>query len=357
MKNQLLKISASVVLFFSLFVGGKFKSEMQAQDIHFSQFYMAPLEQNPAMAGALYDTEVLLNRKDQWRSIGSPYSTTAASYDMRLNKRKHQKGFLAIGFNFFDDRAGDGNLGTTQANLTVAYHVKISQFTSLGGGIQGGFTQRSINYSALSWGSQYDGTAINTTLGNGEPSNGSGRIAPDFSGGVVWNYNNTQGDVQVTDNHDLKAHIGFSVFHFNQPNISFVGNTNDNLHMKYVLHGGGIYSLPGGNVAIVPGFMYYRQGSFQEIFAGSMVRYTLSQESKYTFLQKGSAFSLGAYYRAKDAMAVSMLLEYSHYAMGLSYDINTSQLKTVTGLRGGLEITLRFVTPNPFTTKTAAVRI
>ncbi|MES2285679.1 MAG: PorP/SprF family type IX secretion system membrane protein [Bacteroidota bacterium] len=352
MKNQLSK-SIIIILFFCPFWGEKFGGKVLAQDIHFSQFYMASLQQNPAMAGALYDTQVLINYKDQWRSVGSPYSTSAASFDMKLNQKKNPKGVLAAGISFFNDKAGDGNLSTTQANLSLAYHVKIAQYNTFGGGIQGGFAQRSINYSELSWGSQYNGTTFNTSLANGEPLIGSSKLAPDFSGGILWNYNNTSGEIQVTDNHDLKANIGFSVFHFNQPNISFAGNAADNLNMKYVLHGSGLFSLLNNNLAIVPGFMYCRQGSLQELYTGSMIRFKLSQESKYTFLHKGSAISLGAYYRAKDAMSVNMLFEYSNYAMGLSYDVNTSKLKTVTGLRGGLEITLRFVTPNPFTKKEA----
>lgn len=340
-----------------LFTGIEFGKKLMAQDIHFSQFYMAPLAQNPALAGALYDTEALLNYKNQWNSMGAPYSTMAVSYDMKLNRKKYQKGVLSAGINFFNDKAGDGSLSTTQANITVAYHVKIARHTAFGAGIQGGVAQRSINYSALSWGNQYNGTSINTALSSGEPSVGSNKIAPDFSGGVLWVYNNTEGEKKVTDNHDLKANIGFSVFHFNQPNISLTGNSNDNLHIKYVLHGNGIYSFENTNLAIVPGFMYYRQGGAQEIYAGMMMRFKLSQESKYTFFQKGSAISLGGYYRAKDAAALTMLFEYSHYAMGLSYDINTSQLKTVTGLRGGFEITLRFVTPNPFIPNLQATRL
>ncbi len=160
----------------------------------------------------------------------------------------------------------------------------------------------------------------------------------------------------VEGQRDRKANIGFSVFHFNQPNMAFYNNPEDKLHMKYVLHGSALYALPG-KFAIVPGFMFYKQGSLQEIYAGSMIRYKPSQEGKSAMLNKGAAISLGAFYRAKDAVAISTLVEFSHYAMGISYDINTSQLKTVTGLKGGFEISLRYVTPNPFTTKTAATRL
>ena len=53
-----------------------------AQDIHFSQFWMSPLIQNPANAGGEEDIRAILNYRDQWKSIGTPYKTFNASFDM-----------------------------------------------------------------------------------------------------------------------------------------------------------------------------------------------------------------------------------------------------------------------------------
>jgi len=92
----------------------------------------------------------------------------------------------------------------------------------------------------------------------------------------------------------------------------------------------------------------YFQGPASEIFIGSLVRFKLKQDSKYTSVMKSSALSLGAYYRAKDAIVASMLLEYANYTIGISYDINTSSLTTASNGRGGMEVALRFVLPNPF---------
>src|ERR1700729_1750025 len=130
---------------------------VNGQDIHFSQFMMDPLQQNPAMAGADHDLEANLNYKNQWSSVAIPYKTIAASYDMRLSKSKGKKGFWAGGINFYSDNSGDAQVGTTQVNLTAAYHVVTSESSQLGLGIMGGYAQRSINYSQLQWGNQYDG--------------------------------------------------------------------------------------------------------------------------------------------------------------------------------------------------------
>jgi type IX secretion system PorP/SprF family membrane protein len=328
-------------------VSGLCIQEMKAQDIHFSQFYMSPLTQNPALTGAEHELQAVLNYKNQWQSVASPYRTIAGSFDMRLGKSKGNKGFWAVGINFYSDKAGDAQLGTTQANLSVAYHVWLAQYITLGGGLQLGYVQRSINFSALQWGNQYDGMNYNAALPTGEPAASNTVSYIDGSAGINWAYDNTSGGVNVTDNHDLKADAGFAIYHINQPKYSFY-NTGEKLYMRYAFHGNALISLQNSNLALVPGFIMYLQGSAHEIYLGSLVRFKLKQDSKYTGLMKSAALSLGGYYRTQDAMVVAMLLEYSNYAMGISYDINTSSLTTASSGRGGIEIALRYVLPNPF---------
>ncbi len=81
------------ILKFQLIVACFLPGISPAQDIHFTQIYMSPLTLNPAMAGAIFKKQALINYKDQWSSITTPYKTFAASYDMRLNKKKDKKGF------------------------------------------------------------------------------------------------------------------------------------------------------------------------------------------------------------------------------------------------------------------------
>ncbi|HET6991167.1 MAG TPA: PorP/SprF family type IX secretion system membrane protein, partial [Bacteroidia bacterium] len=162
---------------------------LQAQDIHFSQFYMAPLIQNPAMTGAVWDMEAIVNYKDQWQSIGTPYKTMAASFDMKLNRKKAKRGLWAGGVNFFNDKAGDAKMSSTQANLNFAYHVFLSKYSNLGAGFQLGFAQRSISYSDLSWGNQFNGNNFDVTLPSGEPVGRNSFTYMDMGAGVVWHYN------------------------------------------------------------------------------------------------------------------------------------------------------------------------
>ncbi len=330
------------IIFYILHITSSF-----AQDIHFSQFYMSPFTQNPAFSGAIYGMAAQINYKEQWKSVGTPYKTVAASYDVSFQKKKNAKAFFAAGLNFFSDKAGDSKMGTTQANLTGACHVYIDRFTKIGGGLQIGYAQRSVDYTALQWGTQFDGMAYNPSLSSRENLGVSSYSYPDVAAGVLWSYNNSAGMKRVIENNDIKANLGVSVFHLSQPKYSFIG-TNEKLYIKFVIHGNILLSVPYTNLGFVPGFMFFKQGGPSEIYSGTLIRYKLRAKSKYTRDKSSSAFSIGAFYRAKDAAVISMLIEYSNYTIGMSYDINTSGLNKATSGRGGFEISIRYVAANPF---------
>lgn len=345
MKN---KIVAIVVICVQSLVFMQEGNTLLAQDIHFSQFFMAPLTQNPALTGAVYGQEANVNYKEQWRSVSTPYKTVAASYSLSLQKKKKSKAFFALGANFFNDKAGDSKLGTTQANLSAAAHVYLDRYSKFGGGLQIGFAQRSIDYTSLTWGNQFDGEQYDPGLDNREnlPAAAS-KMYPDVAAGVVYTYDNNAGFKRVTDNTDIKVNVGLSVFHLSRPDQSFTSDV-DKLYTKFVLHGNALLSVPYKSIGFVPGFFAYKQGGPSEIFVGSLVRYALNQKSKYTRNRTVTALSLGAYYRAQDAAIVSFLFEHANYALGVSYDVNVSRLKVATVAKGGFEISLRYTARNPF---------
>jgi len=323
----------------------------EAQDVHFSQFWMAPLAQNPAAAGATKDMQAVINYKDQWSSVASPYKTYDISFDMRVNKKNAKNGYLAVGAYIFNDKAGDGQIGTFQGNFALAYHVFLNKHNTLGAGIMGGFAQRSINFNSLEWANQYNGAAYNSSLPSKEPQVNNSITYPDASAGIIWTYNKKEG--YISGNDRLSADAGIAVYHLNTPAYSFY-HTSEKLDMKFVVHGNALVGIKNSNISLVPGFLYYIQGSSQQLEIGSMVRYTISEESKYTGFINSSAFSLGLHYRNNDALIASMLYEKGPIAVGLSYDVNISGLKTASNGRGGFEISLRYVSPKLFAYKSHA---
>jgi type IX secretion system PorP/SprF family membrane protein len=321
-----------------------------AQDIHFSQYNYSPLTLNPANTGAFNgDIRICANYKNQWGKIASPYRTYATSYDMSILKGTWKKGYLGIGLQFFDDRAGDAKMGLTQFNLSASAIREISSNTNLAIGIQGGFAQRSINFNSLTWDSQYDGMAYNSALASYEVG-GSSVNYSDYSAGVLWNYG--KGDMYSTANNAIRTHIGLAFFHVNNPNQSFIGRT-DKLDPKYVFHGGASVGIKNTNFSLCPDYMLLIQGQAKEFTFGNAFKYNLQEASRYTGNIKGRAMYLGVHYRFADALILSYFLELDKYAFGVSYDINISSLTKATSGLGGIELSLRFLNfTSTSTTKT-----
>lgn len=329
---------------------------VQAQDIHFTQFYMSPLVQNPAMAGANFDLQAIVNYKDQWKSVASPYRTLDASCDMRLGKKKPEKGYWAAGALFYSDKAGDANMQTTQASLTAAYHVLLGSSSKLSAGIQPTFCQRSMTFENLQWGNQYVAGSYNTNNPTGEPLGSAASYNFfDVGAGLMWTFD--KGEMYISAHNHLKINAGFSVFHITQPKYSYYATPTETLYRKYVGYANANIGIKNSSLSVVPGFIFYSQGPAKELLFGTSLRYLLKESSKYTSYVNGASLSLGGYYRNKDAVALTMLLELSKYAIGFSYDINISDLNTASSKKGGFEISLRFVNPNPFTSGSNVSRI
>jgi type IX secretion system PorP/SprF family membrane protein len=340
-------------------------SAANAQDIHFSQFNQSPLTVNPSLAGTTAWIRASAQYRTQWRAVTVPYRTIGASFDVKAKKRwmkvdrktetyrqSGENGF-GWGVNIYQDKAGDGKMGTLQANGSLAYQIYTGKKSMLALGMQGGMLQRSIKFDELYWGTQYDPSSStgysNTCVGcHPDAAVAGGResfIVPDLSAGMIYTYKKNERYMRGNDQMDFT--IGAAMYHVNQPKYSYLGSS-ERLYQRYVVHGQSMIGIKNTSVALAPGFMFQRQGPNQEIYAGALIRYMLKEDSKYTGFIKGSSVSAGGFYRNKDAFVAVAFYEFSSYGIGVSYDFNVSGLKTVSSGRGGFEITLRFLNPSPF---------
>ena len=64
---------------------------------------------------------------------------------------------------------------------------------------------------------------------------------------------------------------------------------------------------------------------------------------------KGVSVYAGAWARLKDAFIPYVGLDFSDFHLGVTYDINTSELKTASNSRGGMEISLIYIKQPPGT--------
>src|ERR1700709_2056133 len=101
----------------------------KAQDPHFSQYFASPLTLNPAMAGYFKgDYRVSGNYRQQWWSVGAPFSTGTVSYDTKLMQNKISKDdVFAVGIMGLYDQSLSGGFRSVNASATVAYHKALGQ--------------------------------------------------------------------------------------------------------------------------------------------------------------------------------------------------------------------------------------
>ncbi len=336
------------LLFIALFIiisAGNVKS----QDYHFSQFYDIPLLVNPANTGAFQgDQRVVLFYRNQWASIMNPYESFGMSFDTRIWKNDSETGKLAMGLNIMRDKAGTSELSLTQALVSVSYHQQLGETSILSAGIQGGFSQRSMNQTNLLWHNQYDPNAgtIDPTLPSGETYQYEGFNHADMSVGLLYSYVSPQSNMSSNDG--VRFHIGGAFHHFNRPEKSFTDLFDHKLYSKITVHAKSTIGLAQTNTGLVPSAIYQMQGPNTEILAGLGFRFMLQEQSRYTGFRKESALTLGCFYRFNDAAIPYVALEFANYAVGVSYDTNVSGLRRATNSVGGLEINLRYINPNPF---------
>ena len=127
---------------------------LKAQDIHFSQFYLSPLNLNPAMTGVMNcNVRLVANYRNQWSSVlkANAFNTYSVSYDQRIAVGRYD--FFGIGGSFVGDSAGESDFSTIQGKLSLSYAKKMggyrakSHYLSFGADV--GITQTSVDFQNL----------------------------------------------------------------------------------------------------------------------------------------------------------------------------------------------------------------
>lgn len=298
-----------------------------AQDIHFSQFFEAPLLRNPSLAGIFTgDVRVQAVYRDQWTSVTNAYKTVSlnAEYKMPIGKADD---FITMGLQALHDRAG--TIGWTSTHILPAlnYHKSLSSdknsYLSLG--FMGGMVQRRFDRSKMTTNSQYDGG------GDGETFQTASYTYLDGSVGMSYN-------ASLGDNPDNNYFLGAAFHHFNRPNNSFYRNAKIELNPKWVFSGGIRFEVSEYAYMTVQAD-HSRQGSFSETVAGGMYGLKLGGDPD----KPDYVVHAGAFLRWNDAIIPVVKLDYAPFSVAISYDVNISKLKPSSYGRGGVELSVSYI--------------
>lgn len=321
--------------------------KMQAQDIHFSQFYMAPLYLNPALTGVMNCTHrVTANYRNQWASIlrSNAYNTYNFSYDQRVPVGRRD--YLGVGANFYGDVAGSANFSTLKFNGSISYSKQMSGGRNSGhylvAGADVGIGQRGLDFNLLQWGTQHDGNGgHDPTRPSYENFDRSTFYYPDLTAGLLW--------FSVFDENN-NLYIGGAFAHINRANVSFSKQAQKEfMYSRFTIHAGGEFALTR-KFSLAPGIVTFFQGPSLEINGGTSYKFNLGNNRLY------QAFLVGTWVRLAnkldqgilaDAVILSTRFEYDRFGIGFSYDLNVSSLQNASNNQGGFELAAFYKICNP----------
>jgi type IX secretion system PorP/SprF family membrane protein len=311
-----------------------------AQDIHFTQFDMAPLVINPAFTG-MFDGRVRANAiyRNQWASVTVPYVTFGASVDFPLLIERNRD-YLAAGLQLYKDQAGDGNLSNFTGLISVAYHKYFGQTeygNDLAVGLQAGYANKSIDLSKLYFGDEFK---------NGTFTPG---ISQEYHLGLGNSIHYYLVNAGVSFSHGgekFSYTLGAGANNINQPNdaIEKKQNSQTGLDMRYTGEIG-INWVTSERFSLRPALLYQNQASASEMIIGNEFHYEVGANPGYDNFS--TAVFLGGWFRTGDATMITAGVEFKGFRVGVGYDYNISSLNTSSNGNGGFEIALRYIAPNP----------
>jgi len=325
MKTVLHKYVWGIILLFATIT-------VQSQDIHFSQFFEAPLLRNPALAGLFTgDLRIQAVYRTQWQSVTVPYQTTSLNAEYKLPIGKSED-FLTLGGQVLYDKAGTVAMTSTHVLPAVNYHKSLSEdrnmYLSLG--FMGGLVQRRLDRSKVTTNSQFDGTGYNGNLADGETFTNPSYSYFDGTAGMSFN-------TQIGQNQDDNIFVGIAYHHFNKPsNISFYGDSKLVMAPKWVYSAGARMNA-SENAYVTFHADYIKQGPNTQVIGGLMYTHKLDDSFDPKYL-----IHAGGFIRWKDAFIPMAKVEMRPLAISVSYDANISQLTTATGGRGGFEMAISY---------------
>jgi len=321
---------AGILLLLCFFL---YRPSIYAQDHMYSQFFNSPLYLNPALNGQFQgDFRMNLIYRNQWSSVPGTFSYLTASLDYNVPR-------FGGGLGLMFTRSAEGTAYLTKNNISGLYSYSVgSDDFVLSFGLQGGLTNRVIDWSKLIFSDQIDQTTGII------PGQGTATEMPAFNNKY---YFDSGAGFSLTLNRLL---LGGALQHINRPNESFTG-AKAVLPMRSVMHIS--YRLPLDSYSndddqdgsyIIPSIVAYNQAKVTAINVGMQY--------------KKRGVNAGLWYRSssstgQEALVLTLIFDLfinrdggEKIRFGVSHDANNSKTN-FTNATGSTEGSLGYETTFP----------
>ncbi|NII29653.1 type IX secretion system membrane protein PorP/SprF [Pseudoflavitalea sp. X16] len=302
----------------------------RAQEINFSRVQDMAVWYNQSLKTDKLNSVKLNYRNVQYGGVIA-YNSISAMADMPLiaksKKEAANTGYFSASAGAASDKSNQGILNNTLGLLGISYALPIGKNeTYLAAGFQGVYYQSNLNVNGGAlFGDQYD------KYGPVEGMASNDRYASGWS----YGYFNLNAGISVFNNSAFnKWYLGASVMHVNKPYTDKNKTKEYRLSQAWGVQGGYrfVTGLDDDECAFYAS-MNWQGKAYKHFFNG-----TWSTPVKQL---PGTAVGLGLGYRYEDALVPSIELRYVKLIVGISYDMNISDISASGIKRNGLELALR----------------
>lgn len=302
-----------------------------AQDIHFSQFYAAPLTLNPATTGnfdGLFRITGIY--RNQWLGVANVrpfFSTPSVGVDFSLlgdkfEGTKIQGSSLGVGLHFTNDQQNEKTFNTNQIMASVAWQQALAKNkVTIGIGLQGGVYLKNLNTGNFQFGSGFlpDLSYDKSIEGEGYSTNNLTRF--NLNAGLNVN-------LRLIKN--MSYSMGFSAMNLTQPSEQYLNNSkNAKLPIRFQVHGG--FQFDVKRVVLLPGYLFQTQAKAHEGTFGltAGIHFINKPEDKATlFLGLWSRLNTGVSSTLTSAIIPKAGIEFKKVRVGFAYDIGLGPIKS-----------------------------
>lgn len=302
---------------------------VQAQDIHFSQFFNSPLNINPALTGVSNgDQRFQANYRNQWTNVPVDYLTFSGAYDQAITDRSDSTGYWSLGGLFNYDKAGDLNFHNLGLSVSASYSYKLSNTFMITPGVSLAYNQRKFDFKSITSGNQWDGISANYGI-PAEVFDKDSNSFFDVSTGLNLRYGTSYRSF---------VDFGGGLFHLIRPAQGFDDtSTNDKIKMRMNLYAMSSFFLTS-RVDLLLNGLYSTQDVYKETVLNAQAKIYFNGNK-----ERNTALFLGGGLRFGDAWYPMIALQKGRWYGSASYDFNTSDFDVATNGRGGLELSLRYL--------------
>lgn len=303
-----------------------------AQDPHFSQFFSSPLTLNPAFTGKFDGTvRIAGNYRNQWPTINRAYQTATVSVDLPIMENGiRENDIWGIGFMGYTDKSANGAVKFNFFSASTAYNIGLDEdgYHQIGAGFQATYANMMINTSELKFEDQL--TTSGFTGVTSEVFNGSTlkNNYVDVNAGILYSGSNTDKD---------HYYAGVSMYHINRPKQQFTGALYL-LNPRTTFHAGGYFPVGENGFLHLSGLTSIQAKASETVIGGAFQL----QAGTATMINPINLYA-GAWLRFNDAIIPYFGIEINDARLGITYDVNTSKLKSASSSQGGIEISLIYI--------------